>query len=141
MPTYIDPTAKASKNPKIAAQSEIHALANGQFFILARDGGAGHGQDESLSVYRHIDVVDITGATDIKGDEYDCETCAVASNAGVLKGGVNTATYCAFLDFNVNSQLGRFGLHNGGDQDAALLVSISFDLRLPMHDTWRGLES
>ena len=31
------------------------------------------------------------------------------------------AKYCSFLDFNVNSQLGRFGLHNGGAQDQFLL--------------------
>jgi hypothetical protein len=126
LPAYVDPTAKASKNPKIAAQSEIHALGNGQFFVLSRDSGAGHGQDDSQSVYRQIDVFDVTNATDIKGDEYDCETCAVADeDSGELVDGVAVATYCSFLDFNVNSQLGRFGLHNGGDQDAQLLVSRS----------------
>ncbi|KAF3025786.1 hypothetical protein E8E14_014563 [Neopestalotiopsis sp. 37M] len=122
LPSYIDPTAKASKNPKIAAQSEVHALANGQFLVLARDSGAGHGQDESQSVYRQIDVVDVAGATDLKTAGYDCTNCSVAdAETGVLVDGVDTATYCGFLDFNVNSQLGRFGLHNGGDQDAQLL--------------------
>lgn len=126
LPSYIDPTAKASKNPKIASQSEIHALGNGQFFVLSRDSGAGHGQDDSLSVYRQIDVFDISGATNIKGDEYDCETCAVADeDKGTLVAGIDVATYCSFLDFNVNSQLGRFGLHNGGDQDSQLLVSFN----------------
>lgn len=124
LPSYIDPTAKASKNPKIAAQSEVHALANGQFLVLARDSGAGHGQDESQSVYRQIDVVDVAGATNLKTAGYDCTKCSVAdADTGVLVDGVDTATYCGFLDFNVNSQLGRFGLHNGGDQDAQLLVS------------------
>lgn len=107
----------------MAAQSEIHALPNGQFFILARDSGFGHGQDESLSVYRHIDVFDISGATDISGDTYDCEDCAVADDDGDLVKGITAATYCSFLDFNVNSQLERFGMHNGGDQDSTLLVS------------------
>ncbi|KAK6071331.1 hypothetical protein SCUP515_07942 [Seiridium cupressi] len=121
LPTYNDPTAKASKNPKVAAQSEIHALANGQFFVLSRDSGAGHGQDNSQSVYRQIDVFDISDATDIKGDAYDCQTCAAADDDGVLADGIDVAEYCGFLDFNVNSQLGRFGLHNGGAQDAQLL--------------------
>jgi hypothetical protein len=40
---------------------------------------------------------------------------------GVLNSDITAATVCPFLDFNLNSQLGRFGLHNGGDQDAALL--------------------
>lgn len=125
LPAYNDPTAKASKNPKIAAQSEVHALPNGQFLVLSRDSGAGHGQDDSLSVYRQLDVFDVSNATDIKGAAHDCETCAVASeDKGVLVDGIQPATYCGFLDFNVNAQLGRFGLHNGGDQDAGLLVSF-----------------
>ncbi|ORY64412.1 esterase-like activity of phytase-domain-containing protein [Pseudomassariella vexata] len=122
LPAYNDPTAKPSKNPKIAAQSELHALPNGQFFVLARDSDAGRGMDNSLSVYRQIDVVDISTATDIKAEGgFDCETCAVASFHGVLDEGITPAVYCGFLDFNVNSQLGRFGLHNGGEQDAQLL--------------------
>ncbi|KAI3399199.1 hypothetical protein diail_7568 [Diaporthe ilicicola] len=121
LPLYSDYTAKASKNPKVAAQSEIHALPNGQFLVLARDSGFGHGQDESLSVYRHIDVFDVENATDIKGSDYDCENCAVATAKGVLNDTISPATYCSFLDFNVNSELGKFGVHNGGDQDSGLL--------------------
>lgn len=123
LPLYNDYTAKASKNPKVAAQSEVHALPNGQFLVLARDSGFGHGQDESLSVYRHIDVFDVANATDIKGSKYDCEDCAVASAKGVLDDAISPAAYCSFLDFNVNSELGKFGAHNGGDQDSGLLVS------------------
>jgi hypothetical protein len=94
----------------------------GQFFVLARDSGAGHGQSgSSLSVYRHVDVFDTAGATDVKGSLYDCFNCAIASLAGVLDAGITPTTYCSFLDFNVNSQLGRFGLHNGGPQDQFLL--------------------
>lgn len=124
LPLYNDYTAKASKNPKVAAQSEMHALPNGQFLVLARDGGFGHGQDESLSVYRQIDVFDVANATDIKGSEYDCEDCAVASAKGKLDKAISPAAYCPFLDFNVNSELGKFGVHNGGDQDSGLLVSV-----------------
>jgi len=39
----------------------------------------------------------------------------------VLKSGITPATYCSFINFNVNSQLNRFGVHNGGAQDAILL--------------------
>lgn len=127
LPFYDDYTAKASKNPKVAAQSEMHALPNGQFLVLARDGGFGRGQAESLSVYRHIDVFDVAGATNIRGDTYDCADCAVADDEGTLDADyITPATYCSFLDFNVNAQLGRFGMHNGGDQDNTLLVSVFF---------------
>ncbi|KAJ8110293.1 hypothetical protein ONZ43_g5907 [Nemania bipapillata] len=125
LPLYNDPTAKPSKNPKVAAQSEILALDNGQFFVLSRDSDAGNGQDVTQSVYRQMDVFDIAGATNIKATGiYDCAdpTCAVAdADTGVLTGGITVATYCSFLDFNVNVQLNRFNVHNGGNADAGLL--------------------
>ncbi|KAI9732957.1 MAG: hypothetical protein M1818_007390 [Claussenomyces sp. TS43310] len=121
LPLYDDPTAKASKNPKVAAQSEIFHVAGTQFLVLARDSGAGHGADSSTSVYRHADVFDIAAATDVQGATYDCTTCAIASSDGVLDADITPAAYCSFLDFNVEDQLNRFGVHNGGDQDASLL--------------------
>ncbi|KAI0386465.1 esterase-like activity of phytase-domain-containing protein [Hypomontagnella monticulosa] len=123
LPLYNDPTAKKSKNPKVAAQSEILALENGQFFVLSRDSDAGHGAENTLSVYRQIDVFDISGATDVKAaGGYDCSDCNVAkAKSGELKKDITPATYCSFLDFNVNAQLNRFGVHNGGDQDQGLL--------------------
>ncbi|KAI0011488.1 esterase-like activity of phytase-domain-containing protein [Xylariaceae sp. FL0662B] len=124
LPLYDDPTS-TSKNRKVAAQSEVHALANGQFLVLSRDSDAGRGLDSPLSAYRQIDVFDVAGATDLKvGDDnkYDCANCSVADpDDGVLRDGVVPATYCGFLDFNVGSQLARFGLHNGGEQDRYLL--------------------
>jgi hypothetical protein len=87
---------------------------------MARDSGAGHGQT-SLSVYRHIDVFDIASETEIKGSTYDCPNCSIASSDGVLKPGITPATYCSFIDFNINSHLNRFRVHNRGAQDARLL--------------------
>lgn len=124
LPLYTDPTAKPSKATKVAGQSDIHSLGDGQFLILSRDSGAGHGQDSSTSVYRHADVFDIsdsTGATNIKSDKNDDTRGSIASDTGILNAGIKAAEYCPFLDFNVNSQLGKFGLHNGGAQDAGLL--------------------
>jgi hypothetical protein len=40
---------------------------------------------------------------------------------GVLKTSITPAAYCSFLDYNLNSQLNRFGVHNGGNQDSTLL--------------------
>lgn len=34
---------------------------------------------------------------------------------------ITPATVCPFIDFNINEQLNKFGLHNGGPQDGALL--------------------
>jgi len=118
---YIVPLPVFNNNSLVAAQSEIHFISPTQFLVLARDSGRGHGQDNSLSRYRHIDVFDITNATNLAGNTYDATTAAAADVNGVLASGIVPATYCSWLDFNVNSQLNRFSLHNGGAQDAGLL--------------------
>ncbi|KAF7561925.1 hypothetical protein G7046_g2210 [Stylonectria norvegica] len=117
LPTYTASNGKVA----IAAQSEMHFVSNTQFFFLPRDSNAGQGQKSSESVYRHVDVFDISSATNVKGATHDAFNASIASAAGVLNADIKPATVCPFLDFNVNAQLNRFGLHNGGSQDGALL--------------------
>jgi len=116
--SHVTPSDTSSK---VAHQSEIHYISDTQFLILARDSGSGRGQSSTQSIYRHVDIFDISAATDIKGPAADCSTCAVASSSGKLNANVTAAQYCPWLDFNVNSQLNRFGVHNGGAQDDGLL--------------------
>ncbi|CAI6340151.1 unnamed protein product [Periconia digitata] len=106
---------------KVAGQSELHFISETQFLVLARDGGAGHGQDASESIYRNADVFDISKATNIKGKKNDDFGGAVASKKGKLDDDIVPAEYCEWLSFNNNDQLKRFGAHNGGEQDAGLL--------------------
>ena len=113
--------ASSKTKSKVAAQSEIHALSPTQFLVLSRDSGAGRGQSSSTSLYRHADIFDISGATNIKSSANDAASGSIASSTGVLNAGIKAAQYCSFLDFNVNSQLNRFGVHNGGAQDNGLL--------------------
>lgn len=124
LPLWTDPTASSSKQTKVAGQSEIQSLGDGRFLIISRDSGSGHGQSSSLSIFRHVDIFSIgsgSGATNIKSSSRDAVCGAIASSKGVLKSGITAAAYCSFLDYNINSELGRFGLHNGGAQDASLL--------------------
>lgn len=124
LPLWTDPTASPSKATKVAAQSEIESLGDGRFLILSRDSGNGHGQASSLSIYRHADIFSIapnTGTTNIKTPSNDAVCANIASATGVLNAGITPAAYCSFLDYNVNSELGKFGLHNGGAQDQYLL--------------------
>ncbi|KAI9684252.1 MAG: hypothetical protein M1822_005725 [Bathelium mastoideum] len=115
------PLYNSSGDELVAAQSEIHYLSATQFLVLARDSNAGRGQKSSLSLYRHADVFDIANATNVKSVVNDAMNGTIASAKGKLKKGVTPAVYCSFLDYNVNSQLNRFGLHNGPPQDAGLL--------------------
>ncbi|KAI9712339.1 MAG: hypothetical protein M1820_001552 [Bogoriella megaspora] len=113
--------ATGGNDTQVAAQSEIHYLGGTQFLVLARDSGAGRGQESTESLYRQVDVFDIEGATDVKSGGSDAVNGSIASSKGVLKEGVTPAEYCGFLDFNVNAQLRRFGVHNGGEPDRGLL--------------------
>ncbi|KAJ5110377.1 hypothetical protein N7532_000912 [Penicillium argentinense] len=105
---------------KAAVQSEIHRLSNGQLLILARDSGFGRGADETESKYRHVDVISTTGATNLAG-KWDSTNGSIANAKGILDPNITAATYCPFLDFNLNSELKKFGLHNGGPKDDRLL--------------------
>ncbi|MCJ1354055.1 MAG: hypothetical protein MMC33_004042 [Icmadophila ericetorum] len=119
LPVYTSNKGKS----KVAAQSEIHYLTDTQFLVLSRDSGSGHGQSSSLSLYRHADIFDVSGpATNInKISGVDAVNGSIASATGVLNANVTPAQYCSFLDFNVNSQLNRFGVYNGGAQSQNLL--------------------
>jgi hypothetical protein len=105
---------------RVASQSEMIYISDTQFLVLSRDSGAGHGQSNSQSVYRNADVIDIFKATNVLG-QYDSFNGSIASGDGVLKFDITPAEYCPWLSYNVNPQLNRFGLHNGGAQDQNLL--------------------
>ncbi|KAH6684526.1 hypothetical protein B0J14DRAFT_646431 [Halenospora varia] len=100
LPIYTNPTT-GKQIP--ATQTEIMHIKDGQFFILAKDSGAGFGKARSESVYRHIDIFDIDEATDIKSPNNDWTTCSMVTSAGKFKSSIKPATYCPFLDFNNNS--------------------------------------
>lgn len=123
LPTYVNAEGKS----RVASQSEIHYVSPSQFLILPRDSDAGHGMELTESKYRHVDIFDIEHATNIKG-KYDDAADSVESEEGVLTAGITPATLCSFVDFNINSELAKFSLHNGGENDAGLL-----------NEKWEGL--
>lgn len=67
LPTFVN----AAGQTRVAAQSEIHYISDTQFLVLPRDSSVGRGYSETLSRYRHVDVVDISSATNIKGPKFD----------------------------------------------------------------------
>ncbi|KZT51793.1 outer membrane autotransporter [Calocera cornea HHB12733] len=116
LPTYLT----AANATRVAAQSEMHYLFEDQFFVLPRDSSAGHGMPSSLSLYRHIDIYDISGASSLHTPALDAANGTIAPN-GTLRADITPALYCSFIDFNDNAELAKFGLHNGGPDDDSLL--------------------
>jgi hypothetical protein len=75
LPTFTD----AAGTARVAAQSEVHYISDSQFLVLARDSNAGHGAASSTSLYRHIDIFDISKATNVKGASHDAFNTSIAS--------------------------------------------------------------
>lgn len=114
LPLFQDP---ATTSPRLltAAQSELFALNDHQFLVLARDSSVGFTAANPKSTYRSIDLIDISKATNILG-KYD-EVSGSIAPLGVLDSSIKPATYRKFLDINDNAQLNRFGLRNGEPND------------------------
>ncbi|TGT90241.1 MULTISPECIES: esterase-like activity of phytase family protein [unclassified Mesorhizobium] len=135
LPVFKDAKGKT----KVAAQSEIVALSDTSFLMLARDSGNGQGLKKGdASLYRQINIVDLSGATDIAGGAFDAADKPVAPK-GVLDPSVTPAKLTPFIDINDAGELGRFGLHNGGAKDhnelsekwEAMSVASILDPKLP----------
>jgi hypothetical protein len=107
LPFYKTPDGKT----RVAAQSELLALDETHFLLLARDSSNGYGFETPTSLYRKIGILDTSNATNIAGSQYD-DTVPVAPK-GKLADGIVPATLTAFIDINDNSELSKFGLHNG----------------------------
>jgi hypothetical protein len=99
----------------VAAQSELVALSDTLFLMLSRDSNNGYAMKGDTSIYRQIDVLDLSGATNLVGTDYS--TTKPVAPKGVLAEGVVPAKLTSFLNINDNAQLNRFGLHNGAPND------------------------
>ncbi|MBM3872684.1 MAG: esterase-like activity of phytase family protein [Verrucomicrobia bacterium] len=110
------PTFTSGTSTLVAAQSEMLALNNTQFLVLARDSGNGRGLNPT-SRYRNVLVYDVAAATNLVGTEFETAGRPVAPN-GVLDAGIRPAARSEFVNLNVSSDLARFGLKNGPTDDA-----------------------
>jgi hypothetical protein len=118
-----------------AAQSELHALNDHQFLVLARDSNGGFTDPSPGSVYRNVDLIDISKATNIANrDEFNKVGGSVAPK-GMLDPTITPVKYQPFLNINDNTQLNRFGLHNGAPSDTNDLYEKWESLAVvPVHD-------
>lgn len=108
LPTY----AKGGEGApdSTAAQSEIRAIDGHRFLMLARDGaGIGSG---GTPVYKRILVVDVAGASDLAGSEYETGAASLLRNGAgtALKPGIVPAQWAELVDMLDPEQLSRVGL-------------------------------
>jgi hypothetical protein len=139
LPQYVD---TVSGETRTAAQSEMLALNDHQFLVIARDSGAGFALAADTSLYRSVDLIDIADpvhpATNIAGTAYDSPSTPVAPH-GVLDSSITPVAYQKFVDIDDNAQLNRFGLHNGAPNDSndlyekweSMAVAPAFDKQNP----------
>jgi hypothetical protein len=73
-----------------------------------------------------IDIIDISDATNIVGTKYDNGSNPIAPS-GVLLDSIVPAAYYPWLNFNLNSQLSRFSLINGGPVDGPGLLNEKWE--------------
>ncbi len=111
LPAYNDAGNGQAPN-RTAAQSEIRAIDNHRFLMLARDG-AGRGADGSAPiVYKSVLLVDIAGATNLAGTEYETGTASILQSPDntMLKPQIVPAERIELINMLNPAQLGHFGL-------------------------------
>ena len=99
---------------RTAAQSEMLALNDTQFLVLARDGlGRGVAANASTSttaVFKSILLVDITGATNLAGTTYETSNTPIATN-GALLPAIVPVQQVELINMLNPTQLARVGMN------------------------------
>ena len=98
---------------RTAAQSEVLALNDNQFLVLARDGlGRGVAANASTSttpVFKSVLLVDTSGATNLAGSIYETTTTPLATN-GTLLSNIIPVQQVELVNLLNPTQLARVGL-------------------------------
>ncbi|MBA0287974.1 esterase-like activity of phytase family protein [Stenotrophomonas maltophilia] len=100
------------KLDRTAAQSELRALDDHRFLLLARDGnGLGKDGDDPI-VYKSVLLVDVAEASNLAGSTYETGTTSVLADAAdtTLKAGIVPARSDELLNLLDRPQLARASL-------------------------------
>jgi hypothetical protein len=111
LPIYTD-AGDGGPPDRTAAQSEMVALSDHQFLVLARDG-IGRGSTESPSktpVVKSVLIVDTAGATNLAGTRYETGIEPVARK-GRLVDGITPVRTAELIDMLNPVQLRRLGMN------------------------------
>ncbi|WP_181008366.1 esterase-like activity of phytase family protein [Sphingomonas montanisoli] len=99
---------------RTAAQSEMLALNDTQFLVLARDGvGRGVAANASTSttpLFKSILLVDTTGATNLAGTAFETTNAPIATN-GTLNASITPVQQVELINLVNPTQLARVGMN------------------------------
>ena len=112
---------------RTAAQSELLALNDTQFLVLARDG-LGLGLTTGNSVYKSVLLVDTAGATNLAGTTYETSYTPLATN-GTLVSTIVPLQQVEVVNMLNSTQLTKFGEN---------LNNVTPN-RLTLGEKWEGL--
>jgi hypothetical protein len=97
---------------RTAAQSEIRALDDHRFLMLARDGAGLGAGGKAPTVYKSVLLVDVAGATNLAGSAYETDSASLLRDPGstALRPGIVPAEQVELINLLHPAQLARFGL-------------------------------
>lgn len=101
------------KIDRTAAQSEMVALDDHRFLILARDSN-GLGSKPGPEVFKAVLLVDVSGATNLAGTDYETTTRPIApaqDGRNMLDPAIRPATARVLVNLLNPDDLGKFGLN------------------------------
>ncbi len=125
LPVYRDNGNGGAAN-RTAAQSEMIALNDTQFLVLARDSnGLGTGNTTPI-VFKSILLVDISQATNIVGTAADAVTGQVSPN-GTLRADIRPVETTQVVNLLNPIQLGRFGMNLNTNPATQTTLSEKFE--------------
>lgn len=125
LPVYRD-TGNGQAPNRTAAQSDMIALNDTQFLVLARDSnGLGTGNTTPI-VFKSVLLVDIAQATNIAGSAFDTTTTPVAPG-GVLRPDIRPVQATEVVNLLNPVQLGRFGMNLNTNPATQTTLSEKFE--------------
>ena len=97
---------------RTAAQSEIRALDGHRFLMLSRDSAGLGAAGKAPVVYKNILLVDVAGATNLAGSEYETGAASLLQNpaGAALRPEIVPADWVELVNMLNSVQLARFGL-------------------------------
>lgn len=129
LPILDDKGAGGTPN-KVAAQSEVLALNDHQFLVLARDS-AGFGTGSTIPlVFKSILLVDTAGATNLAGTAYETSTMPI-SNGKILDPAITPVQSGELVNLLNTTQLRRFGLD--------LNTAVGGGTNLTLSEKWEAM--